>query len=80
MDRSSIERYEILNDEHRKSATSAVGRELVGGALSGPVSLLAGLSAKSKDIYLLAIYFKDGNKSLIEVDGKINKRIIENCF
>lgn len=44
-----VESYELITDEHRKSAASGVARGLVGGALLGPVGLLAGgLSAKIK--------------------------------
>lgn len=78
---TTVESYELITDEHRKSAKSGVARGIVGGALLGPVGLLAGgMSAKSKGIYLIAIQFKDGKKSLIEVDDKIYKAIIKSCF
>lgn len=81
LDKFSIEDYELITDEHRKSAASGVGRGLVGGALLGPVGMLAGaMSAKSKGIYQIAIQFKDGKKSLIEVDDKIYKAIVKACF
>ena len=80
MDKSTIEQYEIINEENRKSASSAVGRGLVGGLLLGPVGLLAGLSAKSKGIHTIAIQFKNGKKSLIEVDDKIYKELIKKLF
>lgn len=77
----TVEAYEVITDEHRKSAASGVGRGLVGGALLGPVGMLAGgLSAKSKGIYTVAIKFKDGKESLIEVDDKIYKAIVKKCF
>lgn len=77
----TVETYELLTDEHRKSAKSGVARGLVGGALLGPVGLLAGgISAKEKGVYQVAIMFKDGNKSLIECDDKIYKAIIKSCF
>lgn len=48
----TIESYELITDEHRKSAKSGIARGLVGGALLGPVGMLAGgMSAKSKGIY-----------------------------
>lgn len=78
---NTIENYEVITDEHRKSAASGVARGLVGGFLLGPVGMLAGgLSAKNKGIYQIAIQFKDGKKSLIEVDQKIYKAIIKTCF
>lgn len=81
LDRSTVESYELITDDHRKSAASGVARGLVGGALLGPVGLLAGgLSAKNKSSYTLAIKFKDNKSSLIEVDDKVYKGIVKNCF
>lgn len=81
MNKFFVDNYELITDEHRRSAASGVGRGLVGGALLGPVGMLAGaMSAKSKGIYQIAIQFKDGKKSLIEVDDKIYKALIKACF
>lgn len=81
LNKETVESYEVVTDEHRKSAASGIARGLVGGALLGPVGMLAGgISAKSKGIYQLAIQFKDGKRSLIEVDEKIYKAIVKNCF
>lgn len=80
LDKNNIASYELITDEHRKSAASGIARGLVGGALLGPVGLLAGLSAKNKGIYQVAIQFKDGKRSLIEVDDKIYNAIIQSCF
>lgn len=78
---TTVESYELVTDEHVKSATSGIARGLVGGALLGPVGMLAGvLSAKSKDTYTVAVRFKDGGSSLLEVDGKIYKSIVASCF
>lgn len=76
-----VDSYELITDEHRKSAASGVARGLVGGALLGPVGMLAGgLSAKNKGIYQMAIQFKNGKRSLIEIDDKIYKAIIKILF
>lgn len=81
LNNTTIESYELITDEHRKSAKSGVARGLVGGALLGPVGMLAGgISAKTKGIYQLALQFKDGKRSLIEVDDKIYKALIKACF
>lgn len=81
LNKNAVESYEVITDEHMKSASSGIARGIVGGALLGPVGLLAGgLSAKNKGIYTLAIQFKDGKKSLMEVDDKIYKNIVQNCF
>ncbi len=80
INKDTVESYELITDEHRKSASSGVARGLVGGALLGPVGLLAGLSAKNKGIYQVAIAFKNGRQSLVEVDDKIYKSLIKVLF
>lgn len=80
INRSTVETYDLITDEHRKSAVSGVARGAVGGFLLGPVGLLAGVSAKSKGIYQIAILFRNGKRSLVEVDDKIYKAIIKSCF
>ncbi|CDA71491.1 putative uncharacterized protein [Ruminococcus sp. CAG:579] len=77
----NVEKYEVITDEQRKSAASGVARGIVGGALLGPVGLLAGgLSAKSKGIYQVAVQFNEGKRSLLEIDEKIYKALVKNCF
>lgn len=81
LDKSTVDGIEVVTDEHRKSAASGVGRGLIGGALLGPVGLLAGgLSAKSKSTFTVAVKFKDGKNSLIEVNDKIYKSLLKKCF
>ena len=80
IDKMNVESYEVIDETSRKSATSVAGRALV-GSLFGGVGMIAGaLSAKSKGVHTLAILFKDGKKSLIEVDDKIYKNIMTAIF
>lgn len=81
LDKSTLESFEIVNQEKRKNASSVVGRGLVGGFLLGGVGLLAGsLSAKNKGTYQVILLFKDGKKSLIECDDKVYKAITKSMF
>lgn len=80
LNQNTVENYELITEEHRKSAISGVSRGLVGGVLLGPVGLLAGLSAKNKGTHFVAIEFKDGKKSLLEIDDKIYKTLIQKMF
>lgn len=80
LNKSTVAKYELITEEHRKSAVSGVGRGLVGGVLLGPVGLLAGLSAKSKGTHTLAIEFTDEKKSLIEINEKLYKTLIKSMF
>lgn len=72
--------YEVVTEEQRKSAVSGVVRGLVGRAVLGPVGLLAGLSAKNVGTYTIAVNWKSGKKSLIEVNDKIYKLILKEMF
>lgn len=89
LNKETIESYELVNDEHKTSSASGVARGLVGGALFGAAGMIAGAAtAKTKDIYQIAIQFKSddpksiicGKRSLIEVDDTIYKIIMKNCF
>ena len=77
----TVESYELVTDEHSKSAASGIGRGLIGGALLGPVGLLAGvLSAESRSTYIVAIQYKNGEKSLLEIDHKVYSALVKSCF
>ncbi len=81
LNKTTVESYEVINNENQKSMVSSVARGVLGGALLGGVGAIAGAaSAKNKGIYTIAIQFKDGKRSLIEVDDKIYKAIVQNCF
>lgn len=80
INKTYVETYEVLTEEKVKSGTSAVFRGAVGAAILGPVGLLAGLSARNKGIYSVAILWKDGKKSLLEVDDKLYKLIVKSMF
>lgn len=80
LDKSTVESYEVLTEDKVKSASSTMLRAGVGALLLGPVGLLAGVSGKTKGIYNVAILFKDGKKSLIEIDDKHYKVLMKVLF
>ena len=81
MNKDTVEEYELMTDEHTKSAASGVARGLVGGFMFGGVGALAGAtSGKNKGIYTVAVQFKDGKKSLIEIDDAAYKALVKACF
>lgn len=77
---ANVTEYEGLDESSQTSATSAVGRAFLGSVLLGPVGLLAGLSAKKKEIHVVAVQFKDGKKSLLELDSETYKAFITGMF
>ncbi len=81
IDKNTVADYEVLDETKSKSAISAAGRGLLGGLLLGPAGMLAGaLTTKSKGTHIVAIEFKDGRKSLLEVDDKTYKAIMQSLF
>lgn len=81
LDKYTVEAYELITDDKVKSMSSGVTRGLIGGALLGPVGMLAGgLSAKTNGIYTVAIKFRSGEESLLEIDDKCYKMLLKKCF
>lgn len=80
LDKFGVESYDVVTEDTRKSAASGVARGAVGAALLGPVGMLAGLSAKNKSTVTIAVRFKDGKNSLLEVDEKIYKKFVQAMF
>lgn len=81
INKDTVESYEIMSEERKRSAGNVAARGLVGAALLGPVGLAAGvLSSRKKGTHQIAIQFKDGKKSLIEVDDKLAKKINVDLF
>ena len=80
LNKKNIESYDIITEDKVKSGSSAILRGMVGVALLGGVGVLAGLSAKNKGIYTIAIQWKDGKRSLIEIDDKLYKKFIAEMF
>lgn len=78
--KENVEEYEVLNEEQKTSGASAIGRAAVGSFFLGPVGLLAGATAKKKGIHTIAIQFKDGKKSLLEIDDKMYKELVRVLF
>jgi len=78
---NTIASYEVITDDHRKSAISGALRGFIGNHILGNTGMLAGtMSAKNKSIYTISINFLSGERSLIEVDERIYKALIRSCF
>lgn len=81
VDDATVSRYEVIDQESTKNLTSTLSRGLVGNALFGPVGMMAGvMSAKNATAVLVSIEFKNGDKSLIEIDKSIYKVLLKILF
>lgn len=73
----NIERVETITEENKKKFLGAAGWGLVGGALFGPVGLLAGaLAGGNKKEVAFAVYLKDGRKFLAKADPGTYQKIV----
>ena len=80
LSKRTVDSYDLITEDKVKSGSSAILRGMAGVALLGGVGILAGLSAKNKGIYTIAIQWKDGKKSLIEIDDKLYKKFVADMF
>ncbi len=80
LNKECVSQYDMLTEDKVKSASSAILRGMGGTLLLGGVGILAGLSAKSKGIYLIAVEYKNNQRSLIEIDDKLYKIFIRSNF
>ncbi|MBM7868908.1 DNA-directed RNA polymerase subunit RPC12/RpoP [Clostridium pascui] len=76
LDENTVSAYEVYDSEKTISASSAIGKAVLGEFFYGPVGLVAAASAEKKGIYIIAVQFKDGKRSLLEVDEKIYNRML----
>lgn len=79
--RNGIASYEVIDKSSVKNTSNMVKRGILGSLLAGDAGLLAGaLSSKDTNTYTIAVEFKDGKRSLIELDDEYYKIFIRDCF
>lgn len=78
--KENVERHEVIDKSTQVSSFDAVRRASNWSFFFGPAGYTAALGAKSKGTYRVAIQFKDGKKSLLEVDDKIFRAISFELF
>lgn len=78
--KETVKSYEVVDSDESISATSAVGRAVVGSALFGPVGIAAALSAKKKKSYVVAVEFQNGKRSLMELDKDLYGFFMKSMF
>lgn len=77
LNEDTIEKYEVVGEDTSKSLGSSVVKGAVGGALLGPVGLVAGtLAGSNKTNATMVLYFKDGKKSIVKVNEAVYHYIL----
>lgn len=80
LDGSTVEKIEVVDSDKQKSGGSAIARAAIGNFFLGPIGLLAAAGAKNKNIITITIDFKDGRRSLAEVDQEIYQSLLSKVF
>ena len=80
LDKETIQEYEEITEQHYKSTVGSIAKGAIGVALLGPIGALAGLTGKEKTIHRIAIKFKDGKNSLIELSDIEYQEFIKKMF
>lgn len=76
--KSHIQSIQPINASQNKDVGSTIARGLVGGFLLGPAGLVGGaILGKQNEVYTIDISFKNGDRCLVEVDGKIYQEILK---
>lgn len=79
--KETVESYEVLDESSQTSMASGVARGIIGGALLGGVGAIAGAaSAKKKGLHTVSIVFKDGTKSLCQLDDLAYKNLLFHLY
>ena len=76
----TVEDYELVSGEKSVSLTSGLVRGVAGRLLLGPWGTLAALTAKKTGVYTVALKWKNGKRSLLELDDKTYKAIVKSLF
>lgn len=80
LDSSHVSNYEVIDSSSKISTSDAINRALVGSLFLGAPGLAAGLGAKKKGTFHIAVQFKNGWASLLEVDTKVYNAITKSLF
>ena len=80
LDKKDVKNYEIINKESFTNGASAVAKGGLASFFLGAPGLLAGLSAKTDNIYWIAIEWRGGQRSLIEIDNNNYKLFLLQMF
>ena len=77
----TVETIQLVDSDKSKSTSSVIKRGIVGGVIAGGAgAIVGGMTGKEIGVHYVAIYFKDGKKSLVEVDDDIYRRLLKCSF
>ena len=74
----TISSYTLIDESNKEEYSFLKGA--LGAAFFGGLGAVAGIGGKSRKEYLIAIEWKDGDKSLILIDDKYYKIFVKSMF
>lgn len=79
LSKKTINRYEIVYIEYKKSIIDIISRIIIFSFIIGPLGILAGFTASNtyESYRLIDVEFKDGKKSRIKINKKQFKQLLE---
>ena len=81
LNKTTVEKYEVQGGKEKANTAGAVGRGIVGGALFGGVGAIIGAATrKKKSLTRVAVDFKDGKHSLIQMNDDVLGKFQQGLF
>jgi hypothetical protein len=81
INKEAVVSWELMTEESQKSLSSTLTRGLVGGALLGPIGLIAGgLTGRNDKTYHVIVNWKDGKKSIFQLTDVRYKTFLSKMF
>lgn len=78
--KNNITSYTILDENTKDSSEYSFWKGALGVALFGGFGAIAGVGGKNKKEYLIAIEWKDGEKSLIHINDEYYNVFVKSMF
>ena len=75
LDGNNVERVRCIDESSDVSVASAATRGFIGELLFGPVGLAGAATATRNHAYTLEVLFKDGKRSIIEIDDNLFQKL-----
>ncbi len=75
LDASTVFEFEIIDESSEISVASAAARGFIGEMLFGPIGLAAAGTARRDERYIVGIVLRDGQRSVLDVDGDLFRMI-----
>lgn len=78
MTKNYISSYTVIDENNKEQYSFLKGA--LGVALLGGIGAIAGIKGKKKKEYLIAVEWKDGQRSLLYIDEDLYKTFIRSMF